>query len=136
LTMQESLGQMNAARAARGEPPLRMGVGLHSGPVVLGDIGAPARREYTAVGNTVNVAARIEELTKAHGFAVLVSDETRRLAGEAFPFEAVAPRRARLRARSRAGRGPPGGGAPRVGGGPPARGGGQGGADPLLDAPV
>jgi adenylate cyclase len=91
LTMQESLGEMNAARAARGEPPLRMGVGLHSGPVVLGDIGAPGRREYTAVGNTVNVAARIEELTKAHGFAVLVSDETRRLAGEAFPFEAVSP---------------------------------------------
>ena len=99
---------MNAARAARGEPPLRMGVGLHSGPLVLGDIGAPGRREYTAVGNTVNVAARIEELTKAHGFAVLVSDETRRLAGEAFPFEA----------------------------GVTAPGAGQARADPLLDAPV
>jgi adenylate cyclase len=91
LSMQRSLGEMNAARAGRGEPPLRMGVGLHSGPVVLGDIGAPSRREYTAVGDTVNVAARIEELTRTHGFAVLVSDETRRLAGEAFPFEPVSP---------------------------------------------
>src|SRR5262245_43050814 len=91
LSMQASLVEMNATRAARGEPALRMGVGLHSGPVVLGDIGAPGRREYTAVGDTVNVAARIEELTKAHGFAVLVSDETRRLAGEAFPFEPVSP---------------------------------------------
>ncbi|HKA28161.1 MAG TPA: adenylate/guanylate cyclase domain-containing protein [Candidatus Binatia bacterium] len=91
LSMQISLGEMNAARAARGEPPLRMGVGLHSGPVVLGDIGAPGRREYTPVGDTVNVAARIEELTRNHGFAVLVSDETRRLAGEAFPFQPVSP---------------------------------------------
>jgi adenylate cyclase len=91
LSMQKSLGEMNAARAACGEPPLRMGVGLHSGPVVLGDIGAPGRREYTAVGDTVNVAARIEELTKTHGLAVLVSDETRRLAGETFPFEPVSP---------------------------------------------
>jgi adenylate cyclase len=91
LSMQRSLGEMNAARTARGEPPLRMGVGLHSGPVVLGDIGAACRREYTAVGDTVNVAARIEELTKTHGVAVLVSDETRRLAGEAFPFEPVSP---------------------------------------------
>src|SRR5262249_39247128 len=91
LSMQRSLGEMNAARAARGEPPLRMGVGLHSGQVVLGDIGAPSRREYTAVGDTVNVAARIEELTGTHGFSVLVSDETRRLAGEAFPFEPVSP---------------------------------------------
>jgi len=91
LSMQKALCEMNAARAARGEPPLQMGVGLHSGPVVLGDIGAPSRREYTAVGDTVNVAARIEELTRTHGFAVLVSDETRRLAGEAFPFEPVSP---------------------------------------------
>jgi adenylate cyclase len=91
LSMQNSLGEMNTARAARGEPPLRMGVGLHSGPVVLGDIGAPGRREYTPVGDTVNVAARIEELTRNHGFAVLVSDETRRLAGEAFPFQPVSP---------------------------------------------
>jgi adenylate cyclase len=91
LSMQNSLCEMNTARAARGEPPLRMGVGLHSGPVVLGDIGAPGRREYTPVGDTVNVAARIEELTRRHGFAVLVSDETRRLAGEAFPFQPVSP---------------------------------------------
>src|SRR5262245_3694986 len=91
LSTQISLGALNAARAARGEPPLRMGVGLHSGPVVLGDIGAPGRREYTPVGDTVNVAARIEELTRNHGFAVLVSDETRRLAGEAFPFQPVSP---------------------------------------------
>jgi adenylate cyclase len=89
ISMKKSLAEMNAARAARGEPPLRMGVGLHSGPVVLGDIGAPSRREYTAVGDTVNVAARIQELTKTVQFPVLVSDETRRLAGEAFPFEPV-----------------------------------------------
>lgn len=91
LAMQERLVELNAERVQRGEPPLRMGIGIHTGTVVVGDVGAPRRREYTAIGDAVNVAARIEALTKLHGQPILVSEETRRQVGEGMAFSAAEP---------------------------------------------
>jgi len=66
------LGRFNASRP---DEPTRVGIGLHAGLAVTGTIGSAQRKEYTIVGDTVNVAKRIEELNKSFGSRLLVSEE-------------------------------------------------------------
>jgi adenylate cyclase len=89
LDMLAALDVLNVGRAERGEEALRVGIGIHTGRVIVGDIGASRRRDYTAIGDAVNVAARIEQLTKLHHVPVLVSDETRRRIGGRLPLAAM-----------------------------------------------
>jgi adenylate cyclase len=71
--MLAALDDWNKLRAARGEPPLRAGIGLHSGPVVLGNIGDERRVEFAVLGDTVNVASRLEALTRELGASMAAS---------------------------------------------------------------
>lgn len=71
--MLSELAQLNAELRAEGKAELAMGIGLHSGPAVIGYIGSSDRHEYTAIGDTVNVASRLEGLCKQLGYPITCS---------------------------------------------------------------
>jgi adenylate cyclase len=75
--MRRRLAAWNAARARLGQPPLRNGIGIHTGTVLAGNIGSADRLSYALVGDAVNLASRLQGLTKELNADVLVSGTTR-----------------------------------------------------------
>lgn len=101
LGMRERLSHLNAERLAQGEGPLAVKIGVHTGPVIAGTIGAADRHAYTVIGDTVNVAARLEEVASELGCDVVVSARTWGLAAPTREVAAVADA-ARVTLRGRA----------------------------------
>jgi len=75
LEMRTRLKKLNEAFIARGLPELRTGIGLHSGQVVAGNMGHAERMEYTVIGDTVNLASRLEGMTKELQCDVILSED-------------------------------------------------------------
>ena len=76
LDMRKTLIELNKELEAENLPQIRFGIGLHTGNVLAGNIGSNSRMEYTVIGDTVNVASRIESLCKEYNCDLLISETT------------------------------------------------------------
>ena len=82
LEMQRECVKLREKFRARGWPEFNIGVGLNSGPVRVGDMGSKVRKAYTAMGDAVNLASRLEGRTKFYGVGILVGEATRNLVSD------------------------------------------------------
>ncbi|HEV2860495.1 MAG TPA: adenylate/guanylate cyclase domain-containing protein [Pyrinomonadaceae bacterium] len=87
LKMLEEVEHINEEWEGTGRPKIAIGVGIHTGEAVCGVVGAPGRSEYTIIGDTVNLAARLEGTTKETPVSLLVSSATAELLGEGYEVE-------------------------------------------------
>jgi adenylate cyclase len=76
LDMRRRLVLFNRDRLAKGQPELRVGIGLSSGEVVSGNIGSQRKMDYTVIGDGVNLSARLESITKQYGCDIVLSEHT------------------------------------------------------------
>ena len=91
LAMRAALAEYNATLAADGLPPLAMGVGIHRGTVVAGVIGTAELVEYGVLGSAVNLASRVEALTRTHGVDILVTEAVQAGLDRRFALRAMSP---------------------------------------------
>jgi len=91
LEMRASLQRFNSELGARDLPELAFGIGIHRGPVVAGVMGTQHLLEFTVIGDTVNVASRVEGLTRSHGVDILVTEQVRTLLRQRFALREMPP---------------------------------------------
>jgi adenylate cyclase len=87
LEMLEEVERMNRDWEGTGRPHIAIGVGIHTGEATCGVVGAPGRLEYTIIGDTVNLASRLESTTKEAGVPLVVSNSTAVLLGDEYEAE-------------------------------------------------
>lgn len=98
LAIRSETARLAEASRRAGEPALACGIGLNTGPMAVGNMGSTMIFDYTVVGDHVNLGSRLEALTRHYGVDVLVSEFTRRAAGDGFVFRELD--RVRVRGRS------------------------------------
>ena len=86
LEMHVALQQLNKNLVARGWPELKIGVGVNTGPMTVGDMGSPVRQSYTVMGDAVNLGSRLEGITKQYGVGFIAGESTRELLRKEFVF--------------------------------------------------
>ncbi|MFQ5354988.1 MAG: adenylate/guanylate cyclase domain-containing protein [Mariprofundaceae bacterium] len=93
LKMRASLASFNVDQKKQGHPVLKIGIGIHCGKMVAGSVGSQERMEFTVIGDTVNMASRIEELNKNWDTDILVSEDIRGELGKEIQAETMPPTR-------------------------------------------
>ena len=90
LSARKANDALNTQFEAEGLPPFTVRLGIHVGDAVVGNVGSAERMDYTALGNSVNLAARLEGLNKEYGTTILVSEVIRNRVEHCFRFKAIA----------------------------------------------
>ncbi len=102
IEMQKALVEYNAQRGSRGEADLRIGIGINTGPLMLGIIGGLERLEGTVIADAVNLASRVEGMTKMYGASILITENTYNNIANPEAFSMRAIDRVRVRGKSNA----------------------------------
>jgi adenylate cyclase len=76
LQMSDKLRELNRAWEERGRPPIKIGIGVNTGPMMVGNMGSARRANYTVMGDHVNLGSRLEGLTKEYGAQIIISEFT------------------------------------------------------------
>jgi adenylate cyclase len=91
VEMQQSLKDLNNIRSQQNLPPIYIGIGMHSGPLIMGITGDKDRLDATTISDTVNTAARIESLTKYYKASIILSDASLQQIEDSEPVSSQAP---------------------------------------------
>ncbi|WP_457641173.1 CHASE2 domain-containing protein [Persephonella sp.] len=89
ILMTEELKNINRILSKKGLPPIRIGIGINTGNAVIGNLGSSFRFEYTAIGDTVNLASRLESLNRIYGTSIIVSHYTVEKVKKRFLFRKI-----------------------------------------------
>jgi adenylate cyclase len=89
LRMKALLAKINGERSMVGQPPIAIGIGIHTDEVIVGNIGSRKRLEYTVIGDGVNTCSRVEGLNKEFGTTILITDATYEAVRDEFECRAM-----------------------------------------------